>query len=540
MKDGQLDFGTGKLAGGKAISLTRAELQAGKLMLTIQVSQPDQLVRFEGLGGALGNYQPQGAQRRPVTIRGALHEERFARRGVLHVSIPHPRPERIKVAASNPPTVLKSMREEAERRKKKRNRENLVNREPKQKAGAATPAAPTVAKKSSSGLIPGPETGYKPRSLEFTKLAVAVSAFYRMPGRDTFRPDDRIRVQVARAAIEYPNPKLQAYASKMLDRLQQDEAIDIQALRQQLMASANRKSQQTLEYGAVKGTYTDSEGRTQTVLADGSEPDLEAQREASELRALANGSDEEIRRYVKQGRDQNTLFDLFFGDGISNRVDDLYQNIISDSYEILTEDAKKAAGPRSTNCLVQLSRLDAATPVLKNAGQRTLTDVVVSLSWGFSRSDKLKVFGHVQFVFIPIWNPGEAVELQKIQLREPSVMHAKVDVYANEASSEGHEFSMPDPSSPPNNQPGKIVIAEHRGFASIGKPRFKGTAWVEVDGKKVEWKSVATPFEMQVEPGEHKVAVFAREQGRKPRTVKDQTIRVDGGDTQAIDVSFER
>jgi len=541
MKDGRLDFGTGRIVGGKAITLTRAELQTGKLVLTIQVSQPDQVVRFEGLGGALGNFHPQGAQRRPVTIRGASHEERFVRRGVLHVSIPHPQPERIKVAVAKAPTAAEGMREEAERRNKKRNQEAIANRGTKQKDSVAEAAvAPTGAKKNPPGLIPGPETGYKPRSLEFTKLAVAVSAFYKMPGRDTFRPDRRVRVEVAQAALAYPNPKLQAYASKMLDRLQQDQAIDVKTLRQQLLASANRMSQQNLEYGEVKGSYTDSDGRVRNVLADGSEPDPAAQRKAGELRALANGSDEEIRRYVTQSRDQNTIFDLFFGDGISNRVDDLYQNILTGSYEALTEDAKKAAGPRSANCLVQLSRVDVATAVVKHVGAETLTDVVLSLSWGFSRSEKLQVVGHQQLVFIPIWKPNESLELQKIQLREPLVMHAEVNVYANQASSEGHRFSMPDPGSPPNNQPGKIVISEYRGFASIGTPRFTGVAWVEVDGKKSEWKSVASPLELKVEPGEYKVVVFAREQGGKPRAVKEQTLRVDGDETRAIDVSFEK
>ena len=562
LRDGKLDFGSASISGGAAIALTRAELQSGKLLLTIQVSQPERVVRFEGLSGTLGNYQPQGLPRRPVTIRGKSHDERFARRGVLQIGIPHPHPERIRQPTIAQSSLADEMRQEAERPKKGRKKEGAgkvarnqsaapenpavaLNQDggqkggqkggPKSKTKDGTKGGP---KGSAPSLIPGPETGYKPRSLEFTKLAVAVSALYRMPGRDTFRPEQRIRVDAARAAVAYPNPKLQAYASKMLDRMQQNQAIDVDAVRAELTEEAERMSRRTLEYGAAKGSYTDSDGRTRTVLADGSEPDLAAREKAGELRALAQGSDEEIRRYIAQKRDQNTIFDLVFGNGISNRLDDLYSNIINDAYVVLAEDAKKAAGPLSPDCLVQIDRPDSSTPVLTNASPRTLTDVVVNLSWGFHRSEKLQTYGHGQFVFIPIWKPKEAVQLQKIQLREPSVMHVKVDVYANESSSEAHVFALPDPSSPPNNQPGTIVVAEHRGFASIGKPRFAGTAWVEVDGKKVEWKAVDNPLEVPVEPGMHKVVVHAREKGRAPRLIKEQQLPVDGGETRALDVSF--
>lgn len=552
MRDGRLDLGTAKILGGKAVTLTRAELQGGKLVLTIQVGQPDRVVRFEGLDGMLGSYLPQGMQRRPVTIRGAAHDERFARRGVLQIGIPHPRPDRIQVAAVAQSSLVDEMRQEAERRKKVRKAEEANKTAGKKGPGAAgsansatSPDGKAMAKKKGGGpgsgpasLIPGPETGYKPRSLEFTKLAVAVSALYRMPGRDTFRPDKRIRVEAARAAASYPNPKMQAYATKMLDRMQQDQAIDIDAMRAQLNATADQMSRQTLQYGSEKGSYVDSDGRQRTVLANGSEPDEEARAKASDLRALAAGTDEEIRQYVMQRRDQNTVFDLFFGNGISNRMDDLYQNILRDANVVLINDAKKAAGPISTACLIRIDRPDAATPVLTNVSDKTLTDVVVDLGWGFRRSTKLKTYGHGQFVFVPIWKPKEAVELQKIQLREPLVMHAKVNVYANEASSTDHVFALPDPGWPPRDEPGTIVIYEHRGFASIGKPKFAGVAWVEVDGKKVEWKSVEKPLEVAVEPGVHQVVVRAREKARNPRIVTDQQFPVDSGETRSVDVSF--
>jgi len=561
MRDGRLDLGTAKILGGKAVTLTRAELQAGKLVLTIQVGQPDRVVRFEGLDGTLGSYLPQGLPRRPVSIRGAAHDERFGRRGVLQIGIPHPRPDRIQVAAVAQSSLVDGMRQESERRKKGRKAEEANKTAKKQEPGTAGGAsnassvnnatgatsadAKAMAKKKGGGpgggpssLIPGPETGYKPRSLEFTKLAVAVSALYRMPGRDTFRPDKRIRVEAARAAASYPNPKMQAYATKMLDRMQQDQAIDIGAVRAQLNATADQMSRQTLQYGSEKGSYVDSDGRQRTVLANGSEPDEEARAKAGDLRALAAGTDEEIRQYVMQRRDQNTVFDLLFGNGISNRMDDLYQNILRDANVVLINDAKKAAGPISTACLIRIDRPDAATPVLTNVSDKTLTDVVVDLGWGFRRSMKLQTYGHGQFVFIPIWKPKEAVELQKIQLREPLVMHAKVNVYANEASSTDHVFALPDPGWPPRDEPGTLVIYEYRGFASIGKPKFAGVAWVEVDGKKVEWKSVEKPLEVSVEPGVHQVVVRAREKARNPRIVTDQQFPVDSGETRSIDVSF--
>jgi hypothetical protein len=75
--NGELNLGTGKITASGAIKLIKAEIQSGKLLLTLQMNQPKQQVRFEGLQGALGTYHPRGRRRRPVSIRGASHEEQF-------------------------------------------------------------------------------------------------------------------------------------------------------------------------------------------------------------------------------------------------------------------------------------------------------------------------------------------------------------------------------------------------------------------------------------------------------------------------------
>lgn len=539
MHNGELDLGTEKIAASGAVKLVKAEIEAGKLLLTLQMKQPKQRVRFEGLRGALGNYRPNGHRLRPVSIRDASQVEQFALAGVLQIGINHPHPERIQVAAVKPPSQIETFRQSAEMMRQLRKQEAEERARQLAQRPVAQKPSNTPAKKPLE-LIPGPETGYTPRSLEFARLAAAVSAMYKMPGRDTFRPVERARLEAGRAAAAYPDQKLQQYAVKMLDRLKADQNIDVPAVRRQLMARANQLAQKTLEYGAVQGSYTDSDGSTKTVLARGNEPDLAAQRQAEELFALAKGSDDAIRAYAKQQRNQNTFLDLFAGDGISNRVEDLYQNIVIDSYRILREEAQKAAGPKSPTCLIALLRPDSSTPGLRNASGKKLTDVVVDLSWGFTRSEKLKDYGHDQFVFIPVWKPNEELELQKIKLREPSVMHARVNVYANEARSEEHAFSLIDPSSPPNNKPGVIVLSEQRGFASLGKPSFAGVAWVEVAGKRVDWKAVERPLEVSVEPGEHKVIVHAQEKRRKAQIVYEGTVRMDGNARQQIEVDFQK
>jgi len=361
---------------------------------------------------------------------------------------------------------------------------------------------------------------------------------YKMPGRDTFRPEGRAKLEAAQAASAYPDSKLQEYANKMLERLKADQNIDVQAVRQQLITRANSLAQKKLGYGSVKGTYTDSDGSTKNVYASGNEPDLAAQQEAQNLYSLAKGSDDAIRDYVKQQRDQNTFSDLLFGDGISNRLEDLSRNIFIDSHKILKEEAKTVAGPMSEACLISLLRPDPTTPQLRNVSGKKLSDVVINVSWGFTRSEKLKTYGYNQFIFIPIWKPNEEVELPKFQLKEPSVLHAQINVYANEASSEDHVFSLVDPSNPPNNKPGTIIIWEHRGFASIGKPRYDGVAWAEVDGKRIDWKSVEQPLEVSVEPGKHKVVVHSREKRQKTRIVYEGTISVDGEGRERIEITF--
>ncbi len=409
-RDNAFHIGPGRITLTASITLLQATLNEDSLTLKFEVHDPKQTVQFADLQGASGDYKPAGWKARRITISNSSHTERFVRKGVLTL--------------------------------------NVRKSETRRRAGPRTP------EERLPSLLPGPETGYTPRSLKFAQLAAAVSAMYKMPGRDTFRPVDRAKLEAARAAAAYPDPKLQQYANKMLGRVKADQNIDVQAVRRQLIARAKQLAQQTLKFGSVKSTYTNSDGSTRNIYARGNEPDPAAQSEARKLSALASGSDGAIREYIKQQRNQNTFSDLLAGDGISNNLAHLYQNILIDSYKILSEDAKKAAGPKSAACLITVLRPDSSTPTLRNVSGKKLTDVVVFSGWGFTRSEKQKSYGHLQFVFIPVWKPNEEVELQKIQLREPSVMHAKVNVYANEASSEDHAFSLVDPRDPPSNKPG--------------------------------------------------------------------------------------
>ena len=89
-----LDLGTGKITLTPAVKLTKAEGGNGSLVLTFQVQEAEQTVKFEDMVGAMGGYLPMGANSRSIRIENSPHTERFQRKGVLTVTLLKPNLEK--------------------------------------------------------------------------------------------------------------------------------------------------------------------------------------------------------------------------------------------------------------------------------------------------------------------------------------------------------------------------------------------------------------------------------------------------------------
>ncbi|MBA4192247.1 MAG: hypothetical protein C0467_30120 [Planctomycetaceae bacterium] len=433
LRHGTLDLVVAKIVLTPSVQLVKAEIDPKSLVLTIRVDAPEQVVRFEGMVGALGHYSPQGAQLRPVSIPKDPHSERFQRKGVLQIGIRHPHPERIQVALNRPPA---------------RPPLSEIPRPtpPDPSQYKPFPGQPTEPAVKIDPLLPDPSTGYKPRSEVFSQLAATVSYQYTMPGRDTTKWSKEFwRKHAVQAGAKYPDPGVQKYASAILARAKSDLALDPQSLRAQLLRDADTLGSKTLGFGALKGYGPGGE----PVFARGNEPDPAAQAEAQRLRRIAQMSDAELKEWATKQRDQNSFEDLFFGDGVTNNREDQYKNLVGDAYKALAAEAKKTAGPSSKTSLVKLTRPDSSRFTLRNTSGRTLTDVWLSTNWAFTKSDKANEFGrgNGMFIFIPIWKSNEDVELTLIP-REPSVLQTVVSLYAREASFEGDKFTLLDPKNP--------------------------------------------------------------------------------------------
>jgi hypothetical protein len=241
LRHGTLDLIIAKIVMTPSVQLVKAEIDPKSLVLTIRVDAPEQVVRFEGMAGALGHYSPQGAQVRPVSIPRDPHSERFQRKGVLMIGVRHPHPERVQVALNRPPAtprfeVPKSTRPD-----------------PSQyKLFPGQPEDPKPAK--IDPLLPDPSTGYTPRSEVFSQLAAAVSYQYTMPGRDTTKWGKEFwRKHAVQAGAKYPDPGVQKYANAIQERAKSDRALDPQALRAELLRDADALGSKTLGFGALKG-----------------------------------------------------------------------------------------------------------------------------------------------------------------------------------------------------------------------------------------------------------------------------------------------
>lgn len=489
-RDKVFHVGPGRIELTASITLLQAVLDADSLTLKFTVHDPQQTVKFEDLQGASGSYKPAGWKARRIAISKSPHTEQFIRKGVLTL------------------TVRKA--------------------ETPQNNGAGPANAPL------SSLLPGPESGYKPRDEVFARFAAAVSGKYKMPGRNTHR-DYKVQWQeAAQTGVKYPSPTIQKVAQAMLEGAQEVREINVAAVRANLLREA-----QQIEGRIASGEYTRREGyRENGIVASRTVDESGAARSRAQyLRSVAAKNDTELKKW-QAGQLQTTGWaDLFSDRTVSRNPDVQFQHLVNEAQKILPLEAAKHAGPKSNSSLVDMTRPDSSLVKIRNASRQRLTDVILNLGVGFTRSVKKKSYGAPILLFVPVWNPDDQLELE-FGLKDPQVIHFVAGIYANEASSEDHTFSLLDPHNPPNNKPGTIILHEKRGFASFGKPRFVGTAWAEVDGKRVDWKDTENPLEITVEPGEHKIIVHAKEKSGRPGIVYEGSLLLDGEERRSIEVAF--
>lgn len=523
LKGDTLDLGGGEIVLTPKVKLTDAAVDHVKMNLTITVEEAGQTVEFKNMVGVTGYYMPSGANTRNISIDKSPHTETFLRKGILTLIFKRPN---TKPAGSGFAESLAEYKKEKERQK-----ENPPQWKPF--PGQPEPDQPKN-KPAASPLLPGPESGYKPRSIEFARLAAAVSNKYEMPGRNTLRDYAIQWKEVAEAADKYPAPELHKYSSKMLERAKTDATTDLRTVRANLLKEADELANQKLGPGTLLGYETiDSFGNQRPVLSRGNEPDPAALARAQELRVAAALSDPKLKEWLEGQRNRNGWEDLLLGDGVSNNRDHLFQNVVDEARKILTAEAAKHAGKKSETPVVQFRRIDSTKFKVKNTSGRQLTDALVNLSLGFTKSDKLKQFGSPVMLFVPVWKTGEELEMV-FEFKEPTVVHAKVDAYANETSSLGTEFSLIDPKSPPLQEPGSIVLWSRY-------PVEKGMlAWVEVDGKRVEWEVGQKEVRIPADPGEHKVVVRVRIKQKPTKILLESTIRLDAGEDHRIEVKNQK
>lgn len=509
-----LDLGTGKIVLTPRIKLKSAVADHVKLLLTLTVEDADQTIEFTGLSGVSGHYLPAGATLRSFRIEKSPHSEKFLRKGELTLNLIFPNN---KPAGSGFAAGLAERKRELERE-----RQNP----PQWKPFPGQPEPEKQVKKSP--LVPGPETGYKPRSMEFAQLAAAISGKYVMPGRDTHRPYAVQWRQAAEAAAKYPAPELHKYSTKMLERAKADANIDLAAIRRNLLEDAA-----DLERRINNGEFMKREGQYETgplgeqipVFSTRDESGS-ARSEASRLRNLANSNDDDLKAWVIAQRDRNDFSDLLFGDGTSNNRDHMFQNLVMDARKVLVADAAKHAGPVANSPLVQFRRVDSKKFKLKNVSQKNLSDALVMMKMGFTKSDKLKQYRAPIMLFVPQWKAGDELEMD-FEFQEPTVVHAQIDTYTNEASLLGTEFSLVDPQAPPSDRPGKIVLRSDN-------PLSKGLkVWAELDGQRFEWEEGQRQLEIPAPPGKHQLVVKGRN-GKITKTLHTSQPEIDAEDYTTI------
>lgn len=518
IEENTLDLGTGKIVLTPRIKLKSAVADHVKLSLVFQVEEANQTMELTGLVGMNGHYLPAGANLRNIRIEKSPHSETFLRKGELTLLLTFPQS---KPAGSGFTEGLAERKRELERE-----RQNPSQWKP----FPGQPEPEQQVKAKPGPLLPGPETGYQPRSKEFAQLAAAVSGKYVMPGRNTHRSFGRMWLEAAEAAAKYPAPELHKYSTKMLERAKADANIDVNATRESFLREAER-----IETRIANGGYIQEEVRND-IDANGNLVRIVNQRDVSgdararaeTLRRVVASTDDEVREFVRNQRDKNGWEDLFFGDGTSNNRDHMFQNLVTDARKILVADAAKHAGPVASSPLVQFRRVDSKKFKLKNVSQKSLSDALVMMKMGFTKSDKLKQFRAPIMLFVPQWKAGDELEMD-FEFNEPTVVHAQIDTYTNEASLMGIEFSLVDPQSPPSDRPGKIVLRSDN-------PLSKGLkVWAELDGQRFEWEEGQRQLDIPAAPGKHQLVVKGRN-GKITKTLHTSQPEIDAEDYTTISI----
>lgn len=517
-----LDLGETKISASDDVKLVKAEIASGKLLLTLRMNKPKQHVRFEGMPGAMGSYFPKGQRVRPVLIRGESHRERFVRGGVLRVGVSHPHPDQIQVAATKPPSQKEIFQQAlAMREETRRKAAEARKRQP--------PAGPVARKpksaKKPAPLLPGPESGYKPRDEAFARLAAAVSGKYKMPGRNTHRDYKVQWREAAHAGANYPALGVQKYAQAMLAGAKAVREINVAAVRASLLKEAAQ-----VEGRIASGEFTRRQGSRENGVVEFKTVDESgsARSRAQYLRSVAAKNDADLKKWQTTQLQTNGWADLF-GSGISKNPDHQFQNLVIEAQKALIEEAAKHAGRKSNSSLVQVTRPNSSLIKIGNASGKRLTDVILDLGVGFTRSDKRKAYGAPLLLFVPVWKPNEQLELE-FQLKDPRVMHFLANVYANEASSKDHKTTLIDPNSLPDNRPGTIVLQSND---PLGE---KEVAWAEVDGKRHDWEAGKNLLKIPAEPGEHNVVVKRRVKNRD-KEVYQQRLTIEAGQLRTFPIT---
>ena len=484
IRDHTLDLTVGKIILPPSADLTAARVDATGLHLTIQLLTAKQRVQFNGLVGASGKYKPNGWRARVLRISRTSHSELFVRKGVLTLVVRPLKVESIEEAKRNRPPPP----------------------QPPRRSNKPTP------KQTAPPLLPGPESGYKPRNEQYAKLAAIISGAYKMPGRNTHR-DYKVRwMEAARAGVDFPSAEVREYAEAMLNLAKEIRQINVAAVRRSLLAQADE-----IERRINSGAYTRQEQQQINggVLSRTVDDSASAWSRVRYLRGVARKSDADLKEWQAAQLQVNGWGDL---GKVSRDGDHQYGGLVLAATKFLFADAEKHAGPRSASSLVQVSRPDSALIKMRNASGKRLTDVYLSVSVGTSSSDKYKRYGVPFLIFVPVWEPGHAMELD-FALKKPSVLHFWVSTFANEASSKDHKTSLIDPKSPPDNSPGRIVFYRRD---------TKERAWAEIDGKRHTWEIGEDKIALTTTPGKHKVLVKFRAGGRN-KIVYNKVVSVDAG-----------
>lgn len=443
IKDNVIDLGIGKIKMPKAASLKLATISVKPdpplrkvlLNLTISVNEPEQTLTFEGLQGYLEpKYFPEGGNPRSFLLSDEtgrftpVHKERFLRRGEL------------KAELWNTDQVIAAIKKHVD--------------VPEKKEQASPKPVVDLAK-----LLPPRESGYKPRSLEFAQLAAALSPQYIMPGRNTVRSPEVQRREAIAAALKYPSPELKKFAKEILGKADDLKKLDANTVRSNLLNQAAK-----IDQDIARGAYTRTErsGRYDTgplgeqipVFEERTIDDSASGRaRAEELREMAALSDAKLLAVARKQQQTDSIWDaLIDPKGVSNDPEVQYYQLFDNGSLALEKAAAKSTGAKTSSAPVSMKRLGPSTLRLRNVGTKTLTDVYVNFRIGYGDSEKDKSYDAASFLFVPVWKPDEDLDFQPVvygvKLEGRHVFHAKVDVFATEASHKGSIFTLSDPKRP--------------------------------------------------------------------------------------------